>query len=64
MRQSVILEDLRAKIARIEGVAARNDVIPFGLDAIDSRIPAGDDTQTCHDTPGRRPYPWAGAFVT
>lgn len=41
MHQSVILEDLRAKIARIEGVAARNDVIPFGLDAIDSRIPAG-----------------------
>ena len=41
MRQSTVLADLRAKIARIEGVCARHDVIPFGVEAIDSRLPGG-----------------------
>src|SRR3546814_18221585 len=41
MRQSTVLADLRAKIARIEGVCAPHDVIPFCVDAIDSRLPGG-----------------------
>jgi protein ImuA len=41
MHQPAVLADLRAKIARIEGVCARYDVVPFGHDDIDSRLPGG-----------------------
>ena len=41
MHQSVILDELRARIARIEGVGARHGSIPFGLSALDSRLPGG-----------------------
>ncbi len=41
MRQSVVLENLRARIARIEGVGARHEAIPFGIEALDSRLAGG-----------------------
>jgi protein ImuA len=41
MRQSTVLEDLRARIAQIEGVGARHEAIPFGLSEIDDRLPGG-----------------------
>jgi protein ImuA len=41
MPAPAILEDLRARIAKIEGVCARHEVLPFGLDAIDDHLPNG-----------------------
>lgn len=41
MHQSVILENLRARIAQIEGAGTRHGAIPFGVDALDSRLPGG-----------------------
>lgn len=41
MQQSVVLEDLRARIARIEGTGARHGVVPFGVGSLDSRLPGG-----------------------
>jgi protein ImuA len=41
MQQSVVLEDLRARIARIEGTGARHGTVPFGVEALDSRLPGG-----------------------
>ena len=41
MQQSVVLEDLRARIARIEGAGPRHGTIPFGVEALDSRLPGG-----------------------
>lgn len=41
MHQSVVLEDLRARIARIEGAGVRHGAIPFGIDSLDSRLPGG-----------------------
>jgi protein ImuA len=41
MREAAVIENLRARIAQIEGVGARHGSIPFELDAIDGRIPGG-----------------------
>ncbi len=41
MRQPAVLADLRARIARIEGVCARHEVIPFGVESVDSRLAGG-----------------------
>jgi protein ImuA len=41
MRQSIVLQYLRARIARIEGEGTRHAAIPFGLAALDSRLPGG-----------------------
>lgn len=41
MHQSIVLEDLRAHIARIEGASLRHAAIPFGLEVINSRLPGG-----------------------
>jgi len=41
MHEPQVLADLRARIARIEGAGARYKAIPFGLDALDSRLPGG-----------------------
>jgi protein ImuA len=41
MHQSVVLEDLRARVARIEGAGARHGAIPFGIGALDARLPGG-----------------------
>jgi len=41
MHQSVVLKDLRARIARIEGTGTHHGSMPFGVDAIDSRLPGG-----------------------
>lgn len=41
MRESVVLQNLRAQISQIEGVGVRHSVLPFGVDAIDQRLPGG-----------------------
>jgi len=41
MQQSIVLEDLRARIAQIEGAGVRHGTIPFGVEAMDSRLPGG-----------------------
>lgn len=41
MRHPAVLADLRARIARIESVGARHEVLPFGVEAVDSRLPGG-----------------------
>lgn len=41
MRPSTVLHDLRARIAQIEGAAVRHGAIPFGIAAIDERLPGG-----------------------
>ncbi|MFZ2982233.1 MAG: damage-inducible mutagenesis protein [Sphingobium sp.] len=41
MRQSIVLEHLRARITQIEGVGASHGAIPFGLSELDGRLPAG-----------------------
>jgi protein ImuA len=41
MRCATVIDNLRAQIARIEGISVRHAHIPFGLDAIDSRLPGG-----------------------
>jgi len=41
MPTAALLNDLRARIAQIEGTCARHGSIPFGLDALDGHLPAG-----------------------
>jgi protein ImuA len=41
MHQNVVLDDLRARIARIEGTGVRHGSIPFGVDALDKWLPGG-----------------------
>ncbi|CAN5499757.1 ImuA family protein [soil metagenome] len=41
MRVPNILDDLRARIAAIEGTSARHGVLPFGFNAIDGQLPGG-----------------------
>jgi protein ImuA len=41
MPASSVIADLRARLARIEGAAARHGVLPFGLTAIDQHLPGG-----------------------
>jgi protein ImuA len=41
MRQPHIIEDLRARVALIEGVGARHAHIPFGVATIDEQLPGG-----------------------
>jgi protein ImuA len=41
MHQSVVLDNLRAQIAQIEGAGVHHAVVPFGIDAIDQRLPGG-----------------------
>ena len=41
MRQSTVLDQLRARIAQIEGAGVRHPVLPFGVDAIDRHLPGG-----------------------
>lgn len=41
MPESRVLDDLRARIARIEGAGARHGSIPFGVEELDTRLPAG-----------------------
>ena len=38
MRQPAVLADLRATIARIEGVCARHEVIPFGVESVEMGV--------------------------
>jgi protein ImuA len=41
MRQAHILDDLRARIAQIEGVGTRRGTLPFGVGGIDGHLPDG-----------------------
>lgn len=41
MAQSAVIHDLRARIAAIEGATRPRACTPFGLSAIDSRLPGG-----------------------
>ena len=41
MRTATVLENLRAHIAQIEGVGRRHAHMPFGIEAIDRRLPGG-----------------------
>jgi protein ImuA len=41
MRHPAVLADLRARIARIEGTHAGHAIIPFGVESVDARLPAG-----------------------
>ncbi|HEX4693617.1 damage-inducible mutagenesis protein [Sphingomonas sp.] len=41
MRHTNIIAELRARIAEVEGVAARHAVLPFGVDALDRHLPGG-----------------------
>lgn len=50
-----LLDSLRAKIAQIEGVAARHSVLPFGVETIDRQLPArGIAAGALHDVAGSR----------
>lgn len=53
MRQAAILDQLRAAIARVEAVGARHAALPFGIPAIDERLPAGGlATGALHEVAG------------
>lgn len=53
MGQSAILDELRARIATIEGDGPRRSTIPFGIGAIDSRLPGGGlATGALHEVAG------------
>lgn len=41
MREHAVIADLRARIARIEGVGVRHATLPFELDSIDRHLPGG-----------------------
>lgn len=41
MRHDAVLAELRARIAEVEGGAARHSALPFGIAAIDRNLPAG-----------------------
>jgi len=41
MRQSAIIDELRATIARVEAARVRHAVLPFGVPDIDESLPAG-----------------------
>ncbi len=41
MRESAVLDQLRARIARIENACARRETLPFGIEAIDRHLPGG-----------------------
>src|ERR1700712_274894 len=53
MQQARVLENLRARIAQIEGAGVRHGAIPFGLDAMDNRLPGlGIATGALHEIAG------------
>lgn len=53
MPKSTILDDLRARIAQVEGVGCRHPVLPFGIDAIDHYLPGGGlATGSLHEVAG------------
>jgi len=41
MREATVLDQLRAHIAQIEGKGVRHATTPFGIEAIDARLPGG-----------------------
>lgn len=55
MHSSAVLDDLRARIARIEGEGGRHPVLPFGIPAMDAHLPAGGlATGALHEVAGTR----------
>ena len=56
MPQSVVLDELRARIAQIGGVGVRHATIPFGVAELDHRLPEGGiATSALHEIAGSRP---------
>lgn len=41
MRDAAVIENLKARIAQIEGVGTQHGTIPFGIESIDARLPGG-----------------------
>lgn len=41
MQQPAVIADLRSRIAAIEGVGQRHAAVPFGIAALDDRLPGG-----------------------
>ena len=61
MRESAVLDDLRARIAQIEGTDGQHDAIPFGIESIDCRLPGGGiATGTLHEIAGSTERHMAG----
>jgi protein ImuA len=55
MRPTVVLDQLRARIAQIEGVSDRHPVIPFDVAAVDSHLPGGGIAMgALHEVAGSR----------
>lgn len=55
MPTSAVLDDLRARIACIEGAGVRHPPIPFGIPAIDRQLPSGGmATGALHEVAGSR----------
>ncbi|TZG25750.1 ImuA family protein [Sphingomonas montanisoli] len=55
MRSASVIEELRARIASIEGVATRHAVLPFGIAAIDAHLPGGGIASgALHEVAGSR----------
>lgn len=55
MRSASVLEDLRARIAAIEGVATRHSAFAFGITAIDDHLPGGGIASgALHEVAGSR----------
>lgn len=55
MQSSAVLDNLRARIARIEGSGVRHPALPFGIAAIDDHIPCGGiATGALHEVAGSR----------
>jgi len=55
MANPSVLDDLRAQIARVEGVSSRHPVLPFDIKAIDEHLPNGGlATGALHEVAGSR----------
>lgn len=53
MHSEIVLENLRARIARIEGTGARHPALPFGIGVIDDHLPGGGiATGALHEVAG------------
>lgn len=55
MANPSVLDDLRAQIARVEGVSSRHPVLPFDIKVIDDHLPNGGlATGALHEVAGSR----------
>ncbi|PZQ51113.1 MAG: damage-inducible mutagenesis protein [Novosphingobium pentaromativorans] len=55
MANSTVLQELRAHIARVEGLSSRHPALPFQVDAIDRHLPGGGlASGALHEVAGSR----------